>query len=150
MRAIRWIALVIIALGAAYLWQAFQIRQPTTYAAVGPRFFPIAIGIGILLSGIWLFLLPGKPPAPDAPENTRLDWPRIAAMFVAVVVYILLFQTVGYIITTAVMLAAGAQILGERHHWLRDLTIGVLLAIALNFTFDRLLNINLPPGWIGF
>jgi putative tricarboxylic transport membrane protein len=150
MRAIRWIALIITVFGAAYLWQAFQIRQPTTYSAVGPRFFPIAIGVGIVLSGLWLFLLPGKPPEPDSPEMTRLDWPRIAGMLVAVIVYILAFQTVGYIITTAVMLAAGAQILGERRHWLRDGLIGVLLAVALNFTFARLLGINLPAGLIGF
>ena len=71
-------------------------------------------------------------------------------MLVAVIVYILAFQTVGYIITTAVMLAAGAQILGERRHWLRDGLIGVLLAVALNFTFARLLGINLPAGFIGF
>jgi putative tricarboxylic transport membrane protein len=150
MRAIRWVALLIVVFGAAYLWQSFQIRQPTTYSAVGPRFFPIAIGIGIVLSGVWLFLLPGRPPEPDSPESTRLDWPRIAGMLVAVIVYILAFQTVGYIITTAVMLAAGAQILGERHHWVRDLVIGVLLAVALNFTFARLLGINLPAGLIGF
>ena len=150
MRAIRWIALLIMLFGAAYLWQAFQIRQPTTFAAVGPRFFPIAIGAGIVLSGLWLFLLPGKPPAPDSPEMVALDWPRIAGMLVAVIVYILAFQTVGYIITTAVMLAAGAQVLGERHHWLRDLTIGVVLAVTLNFTFARLMGINLPPGLIGF
>lgn len=150
MRAIRWIALIIILFGAAYLWQAFQIRQPTTYAAVGPRFFPIAIGIGIVLSGLWLFLLPGNPPEPDSPEMTRLDWPRIGGMFAAVIVYILAFKTVGYIITTAVMLAAGAQILGERHHLVRDLAIGVGLAVVLNFTFARLLGINLPQGFIGF
>ena len=73
MRAIRWVALIIIVFGAAYLWGALQIRETTTYSAVGPRFFPNALGIGIMLSGVWLFLMPGAPPAEDSPERMRLD-----------------------------------------------------------------------------
>ncbi len=150
MRAIRWVALVIIAFGAAYLWGALQIRETTTYAAVGPRFFPNVLGIGMMLSGVWLFLMPGAPPAPDAPERLALDWLSVGLMAGAVVAYILLFRPLGYIIATALMVMAGAQILGERGHLLRDVIVGVILALSVAFVFGRLLNINLPPGLFGF
>lgn len=150
MRSIRWVALIIIAFGAAYLWGALQIRETTTYSAVGPRFFPNALGIGIVLSGVWLFLMPGAPPAPDAPERIALDWASIGLMVVTVVAYILAFRPLGFIISTALMVVAGSQILGDRNHLLSDAIIGVVLAVSVAFVFGRLLNINLPPGLFGF
>lgn len=150
MRAIRWVALIIIAFGAAYLWGALQIRESTTYSAVGPRFFPNALGLGIVLSGVWLFLMPGAPPAPDAPERTPLDWLSLGLLAAAVIAYVLIFRPLGYIIATALLMVAGAQILGDRDHLLRDAIIGVTLAVTVAFVFGRLLNINLPPGLFGF
>lgn len=150
MRAIRWVALVIIAFGAAYLWGALQIRESTTYSAVGPRFFPNALGLGIVLSGVWLLLMPGAPPAPDAPERISLDWLSLGLLAAAVIAYVLIFRPLGYIIATAFLMVAGAQILGDRGHLLRDAIIGVALAVTVAFVFGRLLNINLPPGLFGF
>ena len=150
MRAIRWVALVIIAFGAVYLWGALQIRETTTYSAVGPRFFPNALGIGMMLSGVWLFLMPGAPPAPDSPEALKLDWLSFGMIAVAVVAYVLVFRPLGFIIATALLMVAGAQILGDRGHLLRDTIVGVGLALTIAFVFGRLLNINLPPGLFGF
>jgi putative tricarboxylic transport membrane protein len=150
MRAIRWVALIIVLFGLAYLWGALQIREATTYSAVGPRFFPNALGIGMVLSGIWLFFMPGAPPAADSPETVALDWVSVALMAGAVVVYVFLFKPLGYIIATAMMSVAGAQILGGRHHLLRDALIGAGLAVTVAFVFGRLLNISLPPGILGF
>ncbi len=150
MRPIRWVALAIILFALAFLWQATLIRGTSTYAAVGARAFPYATGVGMLLSGVWLFLLPGAQPGPDAPERVQLDWLRLLLLLVTVVVYVYLFRTLGYIVSTALMLLAGAQILGERRHLLRDLLIGVVLAVVLNYAFARLLGINLPEGLIGF
>ena len=68
----------------------------------------------------------------------------------SVVVYVLIFRPLGFILSTALMMVAGAQILGDRGHLLRDLIVGVGLAITVAFVFGRLLNINLPPGLVGF
>jgi putative tricarboxylic transport membrane protein len=150
MRAIRWVALLIVLFGAAYLWAGLQIRETTTYSAVGPRFVPNALGIGIVLSGIWLFLMPGAPPAPESPETLPLDWVSVGLMAGAVIVYVLVFKPLGYIIATALMTVAGAQILGDRGHLLRDSIIGVALAVSIAFLFGRLLNIDVPRGLLGF
>lgn len=150
MAAIRWVALIIILFGLGYLWAGLQIRETTTYSAVGPRFFPNALGIGIVLSGAWLFLMPGAAPAPDTPETLPLDWLSLGLMVGAVLVYVLVFRPLGYIAATALMMLAGAQILGERGHLLRDAIIGVVLAVTVAFVFGRLLNIDLPAGLVGF
>ncbi len=150
MRAIRWVALTIILFGFGYLWAGLQIREATTYSAVGPRFFPTALGIGIVLSGGWLFLMPGAPPVPDTPETMPLDWLSLGLMVGAVLAYVLVFRPLGYIIATALMTLAGAQILGERGHLVRDSIISVAMAVTIAFVFGRLLNIDLPSGLLGF
>ncbi|HHY55642.1 MAG TPA: tripartite tricarboxylate transporter TctB family protein [Chloroflexi bacterium] len=150
MRAIRWVALVIVLFGAFYLWGALQIRESTTYAAVGPRFMPNAIGIGIVLSGVWLFAFPGAPPAPDSPEAASLDWLSIGLMLGLVAVYIALFRVAGYVLATTLLLWGGAQILGDRRHLVRDGVIAVALSVTIYYVFSQLLRINLPPVPWGF
>jgi len=150
MRAIRWVALAIVLFGAFYLWGALQIRESTTYAAVGPRFMPNAIGLGIVLSGVWLFAFPGAPPAPDSPQSMSLDWVSIGLMVLLVVAYVALFRVAGYVLATTLLLWGGAQILGDRHHLVRDGVIAVALAVVIYYVFSQLLRINLPPGPLGF
>ncbi len=150
MRAIRWVALFIVLLGAFYLWGALQIREATTYAAVGPRFMPNAIGIGIILSGVWLFAFPGAPPSPDSPQSVALDWLSIGLMLGVVTAYIALFRVVGYVAATTFLLWGGAQVLVERRHLVRDGVIAVALAVTIYYVFSQLLRINLPPGPLGF
>lgn len=151
MRAIRWVALAIVLLGAFYLWQSFSIRQSLTYSAVGPRFFPIAIGIGILLSGLWLFATPGEEPTePESPQLISLDWPRLGGMALLIVAYIVTFKTAGYVLSTAIMLVAGSQILGNPKHLLRDSITAIAIAVTAYFLFAQLLGINLPAGLIGW
>ena len=116
---------------------------------MGPRFFPNALGIGIILSGLWLFVMPGAPPAPDTPETLVLDWLSLGLMAGAVLLYVLAFRPLGYIVSTTLMMLAGAQILGERGHLVRDSIISVGLAVTIAFVFGRLLNIDLPPGLLG-
>lgn len=150
MRTIRWVAIAIILFGAFYLWGALQIRESTTYAAVGPRFMPNAIGIGIVLSGVWLFVFPGAPPAADSPQSMTLDWLRIGLMLGVVAAYIALFRVLGYVLATTMLLWGGAQVLGERRHLVRDGVIAVALAVTIYYVFSQLLRINLPPGPLGF
>lgn len=150
MRAIRWVALAIVMFGVFYLWGALQIRESTTYAAVGPRFMPNAIGIGIVLSGVWLFAFPGAPPGPDSPQSMSLDWVSIGLMVILVAAYVALFRVAGYVLATTLLLWGGAQILGDRRHLVRDGVIAVALALVIYYVFSQLLRINLPPGPLGF
>jgi len=43
--------MAIVLFGAWFFWEAMQLREGPGYAAVGPRVFPLIVGIGLLLSG---------------------------------------------------------------------------------------------------
>lgn len=148
MRVNRWVALVIVLFGVGYLLAALQIRESTTYSAVGPRFFPNVLGSGIVLSGVWLFLAPGAPGGEDAPQHQPLVWRNIGLMGGIVILYIFLFKPLGYILSTGLVMIAGSLLLSEERRPLRDLLVSIGLAVTVYFVFTRLLNINLPEGLI--
>jgi putative tricarboxylic transport membrane protein len=146
----RFVALVIVLLGLGYLWGAWQIKESATYAAIGPRFFPIAIAIGIVISGLWLFAVPGAVAAANALLVPKLDWLRLAGILLLMVLYLFSFRTVGFLLASVVLLFVGSQLMGERRHLMRDALSAILLATATSFVFTRLLGINLPTGLLGW
>ena len=153
----RLFALVILLFGAVYLWLALQIGQPTMMAVVGPRVFPLAIGAGLVVSAVWLFGWPGaiEHAQPDSTSSevaapVAFDWLRVALLLLMLLAYLLLYRPLGYILSTALFMAAATQILGERATLWRDLITAVLLAVVISFVFARLLGINLPAGLAGW
>ncbi|MEO3925605.1 tripartite tricarboxylate transporter TctB family protein [Micromonosporaceae bacterium B7E4] len=59
--------------------------------------------------------------------------------------YVLLLDPAGFVLASAVFFVACARILGSRH-WLRDVTVGVPLAVGVYYGFTRGLDITLPAG----
>ena len=143
----------IAAFGAWFMWQATELRQGPGYAAVGPRVFPLIVGLGILASGLALVLSRSReahrppPDTIDTAEETAVatDWPTLLAVAALLAAYVLLFKQLGFIITSGLFLAGGAWLLGSRSH-LRDIVVGVLLSAAVYFVFTRLLGLELPAG----
>lgn len=153
----RLLALLILLFGAGYLWMAMQIGQPTMMAVVGPRVFPLAIGIGLVVSALWLFGWPGAVAAAQegATADTvsapfTFDWLRAGLLLLFLSVYLLLYRPLGYILSTALFMLSATQLLGERATLWRDLITAVLLTIVTSFVFARLLGINLPAGLVGW
>ena len=137
---------VIVAIGAVLLWQAWKV--PGDLAPQGPRFLPVAIAVLWILLGIAylagaVVALIGRRPQT---AGERLDHlPRVLALIVVLIAYAYAIDPLGYLISTAVLFAACAALLGSRNH-IRDVIIAVGLTVAIYFLFSRGLNIYLPPG----
>jgi putative tricarboxylic transport membrane protein len=71
--------------------------------------------------------------------------PRVVALVVVLVAYAYAIEVAGYLISTAVLFAVSAAILGSRNH-IRDAVIAVGLTIAVYYLFSRGLSIYLPMG----
>jgi putative tricarboxylic transport membrane protein len=140
----------IVVLGGWVLWHAYGLREGPGYAAIGPRVFPVIVGAGFLASGLAV-LASGwrsrRPAASDEPheQETALDWSTLAAMGALLAVYILLFAPLGFIVSSAAFLIAGAWALGSRSQ-VRDLIVGILLSGLTYVVFTRLLGLELPEG----
>ncbi|APE14497.1 hypothetical protein BOH72_03950 [Mycobacterium sp. WY10] len=118
---------------------------------VGPKFFPLIVGVAALVLGVVLAVaIPrgskgeadaGEDIDPEAPG----DWRTVGlliALFVAMIVGV---NLLGWVIMSALFFAGAATILGSRHY-VRNLVIGVVLALASFYAFYSGLGIPLPAG----
>lgn len=118
---------------------------------VGPKFFPLLIGIAALVLAVILAIaIPrgskgeadaGEDIDPEAPG----DWRTVGLLIALFVAMILLVNPLGWVITSALFFAGAATILGSKHY-VRNLVIGVVLALASFYAFYSGLGIPLPAG----
>lgn len=158
----------ILAFGAWVLWQAGSLRAGPGYAAVGPRTFPIIVGLATLVSGVgvvigWLRAWRGDaapaaaaradtPPLTDAdltgdgdaaPAGT--DWATLLLVGGLLAAYIALFRPLGFVLASTALFPAGAWALGSRAP-LRDSLAGVVVSLITYLLFTRFLGLELPAG----
>lgn len=142
------VAVIMLIFGAAYLGGAFTINEPSTsYSAVGPRFFPILIGIGMMLSGVWLGVQTWRKQRAGATfaDLEEMDWRTWGAAALVLLVYIFALAPLGYIIATSAFLFLEARVFGSKE-WLRDAIVSVGISLVVYVFFNGLLKIGLPAG----
>lgn len=164
----RRLAIVIALLALLVLWLTLQVPEPSTFMAVGPRFFPYVLGGAMLLSALLLALLPPRvvPPAiteqaaeaVEAAEHTDaavvagasdegrdepLEWRRVLLLMGLTALYVVAFEPLGFVLSTVPFIVVSARLLGSRH-WLRDVIVAVGVAVGIYYLFTQLLRVALP------
>jgi putative tricarboxylic transport membrane protein len=146
------VCVVLIAVGAFLIYDAASLEAGFAKVdPVGPRLFPIAIGaILIMLAIVLAVAIPrGSVGEADAGEdvdpNTPGDWRTVGLLVGLFVAVILLVDPLGWAITGTLLFAGAATILGSRHY-IRNVVIGVVLALASFYAFYSGLGIPLPAG----
>ncbi|MDI6893832.1 MAG: tripartite tricarboxylate transporter TctB family protein [Bacillota bacterium] len=134
-----WGAAFLLASGG-YLWLAFHIRSFWSGDPLGPRAFPIVLGVALAAGGLGLLC---APPRTEGTSSRRLAAPL--ALWVLLVAYCLLLPRIGYPVATTLFLIVAAYLAGERSP-VRLLCLSVLVATGLFLLFTRVLDIYLPPG----
>jgi putative tricarboxylic transport membrane protein len=118
---------------------------------VGPRLFPIAIGVGlILLSVIMAIAIPrGSRGEADAGEDIdpdmKSDWRTVGLLIALFVAVIVLVNPLGWTITGGLFFAGTATVLGSKHY-IRNIVIGAVLGVLSFYAFYSGLGIPLPAG----
>jgi putative tricarboxylic transport membrane protein len=134
------VALVVVA-------QAFMIPDGGGYQAVGPRAFPLLVGIGMAVVAVIGVVQAFGDPVTSEGEDGGVHWRPVLLLIGTLALYAALLVPVGYWQATTLFFVAVARVLGSRK-LVRDLVVGLLLALATYLLFDRVLGITLPPGLI--
>lgn len=113
--------------------------------AFSPRTLPITLAVaGIVLTLLELLKALRQPADGDAPW-AGFDWRRGCLLFLAMFGYGVLFEPLGFLPATALFLATGITVLGERR-----LLVVIVLPVAFSIGFwlliTRLLGLYLAPG----
>ena len=116
-----------------------QIGVPTEPQ---PGFFPFWDGVILIaLSAVFLFQAWGGRVG-ESHAFGRLGGPAVVVL--ALVLYVATMETVGYVITTALLSAVVLKVLETKPRVL--VLMSLILAVASYLIFDRLLGVTLPLG----
>jgi putative tricarboxylic transport membrane protein len=159
----RAVAAVLIGLGITLVVQALGIAQSGGYRVIGPETFALVVAAAIVALGVVFALRTTILPDGDlgrraAEEDTATHWPTIGLLAGLLVLYAVALDGtqlgpielpgLGYIVATGLFLPAAARVLGSRHP-VRDLVIGICVAVVVFFGFTEFLGVRLPSGILG-
>ncbi|GAB6903258.1 tripartite tricarboxylate transporter TctB family protein [Kineosporia succinea] len=127
------------------------LRTPPTEGAIGPRFFPYVVGGALIVVGLWLAVAVWRgdraeaEAGEDVDTEARTSWRTLGALAGIMLLYVLILDPVGYLLSTIGLFAGTAYTLGARDP--RSLTVVSLLAPFVTFLlFTRVLGVYLPNG----
>ena len=154
MMADRVIFACILVLAGVYFWATAQIPSLELGDPLGPKAFPRLLGIGLLISAAMLLmeiLRDRKKQKTEAAPAWQWDphqW-VVVAIAVWTACYILAFESLGFMLSTAIYLLA-LFVYFNRGRWLMNALTCVLFPAISYFAFTKLLGVTLPPGILPF
>ncbi|MCM0019387.1 MAG: tripartite tricarboxylate transporter TctB family protein [Tagaea sp.] len=146
LQAERMAALALLAFSLGYFLLAFTIKVPPgpDDSPFSARSFPFGLGaLGMLLS----FLLIVRPASDETVGTAGFAWARALGLLALMGVFALGIDFLGFVVASALFLAAGFRILGEkRPAVLVPVAIGTALGFWIMF---ELLDVKLDWGVFG-
>lgn len=141
--------LLLILLGGAVLLH-IQAFPNIPGQQVGPALYPGLIAVGLCVGG-GILVVQGWVARARQPWFTTEDWvksPRhllaFAVLVAGVVFYILVAQSLGFVITSTLVLTALFSVLRVKLG--RALLISLIATLVIHFAFYKLLRVPLPWG----
>lgn len=138
-------------LGVFVLVDARRIVDPASSNTVGPRAFPYAVGVLLLVAAAALVvsLARGRRGAAEGGEDVDTgagtDWLTVGKLAAAFVALVLLVEPLGWPVAATVLFGGTAWALGARPVW-RPLLVGAVLGVLTYLLFVRLLGLFMPAG----
>ncbi|MBP1931302.1 tripartite tricarboxylate transporter TctB family protein [Ammoniphilus resinae] len=128
-------------------------------AVIGPKVFPITIGILLALASAALMIkgiieARQKPleekknilrEAEEEEEEAPQDIVRLGVILVMLLAYFVLFSPLGYVLSTALFIFCLSMYL-DKKHWKRNLTYAVVFPLIVFLLFNEVLAVYLPTG----
>jgi putative tricarboxylic transport membrane protein len=142
-------ALIVAAGAAVLLLVALQIPVRAVDMLWGPRLFPVAIMVALVLTGVSVAVLElffsGGEERPAEPNN----WKAMAFVLAGLLLFGILVEPLGFVIAAAALFVSVSRGFGSERLAL-DAAIGVLLGATIYILFARVLGLYLPGGSIFF
>ena len=142
------LSLGVVALGVAVAGVTATLPSEGGYAGIGPNFIPAVVAAGITLLGIWLSIEAFTGGWRKRAEPVEVFEPAPFLWITGgLFVHMLLIGWAGFVVAGTALFACVARGFGSRR-WARNVAIGLALSLGIFLFFVKLLNVNLPAGWL--
>lgn len=147
-------SLVFFILGLFIFLESRKISESTLNTAIGPSVFPVAIGIALMVLSVVLFvetikfkktykIIEKETEKESNDEENKSNKKVFFIIIISTLLYILLLEKIGYVITTFLFLFVAFQTL-ERSKWITSLIVAALFTGTIYIGFVKILGGNLP------
>ncbi|MGQ7793160.1 tripartite tricarboxylate transporter TctB family protein [Faunimonas sp. B44] len=138
-----------LALGGLYLVATYRLPTRIGVDPLGPKAFPTLIGIAMVLFALGLLVQTvvrarsASPPRAGSETPQKSHAPAIAAVAAGLLLYYVLYQPLGFLVSTVVFLFTFLSFFNKGRPVL-NLTIAIAFPVALNIVFTTVLGT--PPA----
>lgn len=142
----------VLGLGAFAAVVTARLPGEGGYAGIGPNFIPAVVAAGLLVVGAWLLweAFAGgwrNRGTPDEGAEHAFHAPAFCWISAGLFGHMALIGWAGFVIAGALLFACVARGFGSKRV-MRDAALGFALSLAVFAFFVKLLNVNLPAGWL--
>jgi putative tricarboxylic transport membrane protein len=147
----RVLAACTLVLAAGYLYATSTLPSFEFGDPLGPRAFPVLLGVLLAIAGVLLAIESWRPrPLPPGEVPRGASHPRaVAGVAIASVAFFALLEPLGYLVAITLYLFGTIWWLHGRRPFL-CLTIAVLFAVGSYALFVKALGVSLAKGWLHF
>jgi len=141
-----------IGFGIIYGYMSYTMPRAAFGNPMDPIYFPLGVSVIAFLIGILLLVKSDFKASIQAYKNLiaeddvkKNDRRRILYTCLISVVYALLFERLGYVISTFLFMVMMLTITSGKASWKKSIIISLVFSVGVYFVFNTLLSISLPP-----
>ncbi len=141
-----------ITFGIIYGIATWNMPRAAFGNSMDPLYFPLGVAGVAVFIGLILLVKSNFAASVQAIKNLlaeenikKKDRRRVLYTCLVCVGYALIFDRLGYIISTFLFMFAMQTITSGWQRWLRSLIVAILFSCCIYFVFSTLLSVSLPP-----
>ncbi|MBB5323164.1 putative tricarboxylic transport membrane protein [Anoxybacillus tepidamans] len=140
--------LTFLAIGVLFMIESLRISKSAYGSVVGPNVFPFLLGLILVLLSIKLLFETMRYPSIRG-EKQRLQYKKFWIIFISAILYAILLEPIGYVITTFLFLIIGFQTM-EKGSIRKSIIIAACFSLGVYGLYVKMLQGTLPswPIWL--
>ena len=141
---------VFLVVGAFFAVGSLGISRSSYGSTVGPNVFPFGLGVTLILLALIVIWQARRYPD-KAKEKRAPDFRRFGLLFLTTIVYVFVFESLGYVISTFLYLIFVFQVM-ERKRLFVSVGIAAFFSGFVYYVYVGVFQGTLPPfpDWPGF
>jgi len=141
---------VFLVVGMFFIVGSRSITQSSYGSKVGPNVFPFGLGLILVLLAL-IVVYQARRHAGTAKEKGARDYKRFGLLLLTTIVYVFVFESLGYVISTFLYLVILFQVM-ERKRLFVSILISAFFSCSVYYVYFIVFQGTLPPvpDWLGF
>ncbi|WP_448522845.1 tripartite tricarboxylate transporter TctB family protein [Pseudothermotoga sp.] len=142
----RYLAIAVLTFGLVYTMAAWNLPRASVGNPFGPVYFPLGLGLLVTFVGLVMLIQSFRSGQEEhKPALKRGDYAVRVLIAVSLCVgYALMFNRLGFVISTFAFLSVFLMFLNGLKKWLLSASVAFLYTIGVWYLFEKIFLINLP------